>query len=209
MVGGLLTIVIIAGFLAFHVYGESLPTELAVPALPRQSPASVTPRVSSETSPAATSVGDQPPAGIPTPSGLDALPFKAIPAVTIESVKSTLEQQGFHCIVQGSPSSGESLNCNLPGARLYTEAGGTSADGHQVEAVSCRVYYSYVDTPPSRQQLLHVYDAVIAATESGGEAEEARAWVRTHLADPDRVTTTVGATTLALDPKQALLAVQG
>jgi hypothetical protein len=154
-------------------------------------------------------VGDQPPAAIPTPSGLDTLPFKAIPAVTVDSVKSTVEQQGFHCIVQGSPSSGESLNCDLPGARLYTEANGTSADGHQVEAVSCRVYYSYVDTPPSRQQLLQVYDAVIAATESGAEAEEARAWVRTHLADPDRVTTTVGATTLALDPKQALLAVQG
>jgi IS1 family transposase len=75
--------------------------------------------------------------------------------------------------------------------------------------VCCRVYYSYVDTPPSQQQLLQVYDAVIAATESGAQVEEARAWVRTHLADPDRATTAVGATTLAIDPKQASLAVQG
>ncbi|MDQ6901009.1 MAG: hypothetical protein M3072_16170 [Candidatus Dormibacteraeota bacterium] len=199
----------IAGFLAFDVYGASLPTGWALPALPHPSSASVTPRVSPEASPAATGVGDQPPANIPTPSGLDTVPFKAIPAVTMDSVKSTLERQGFQCVVQGSPSSGESLNCHLPGASLYTEAGGTSSDGHQVEVVSCRVYYSYVDTPPSQQQLLQVYDAVIAATESGAEAAEARAWVRTHLADPDRVTTAVGATTLAIDPKQAHLAVQG
>jgi hypothetical protein len=42
-----------------------------------------------------------------------------------------------------------------------------------------------------------VYDAVIAATESGAQAAEARAWVRTHLADPNRAITAVGATTLS------------
>jgi hypothetical protein len=79
----------------------------------------------------------------------------------------------------------------------------------QVWSVSCRINYAYVDTPPSQQEMFQCFDAVAAATASGAELDGDQAWIRQHIGDRAIATTRVGRVTLVLDPRKAVLEVQG
>jgi hypothetical protein len=124
-------------------------------------------------------------------------------------VRTALEQGGLHCDQPASASAPTWPNCSLPNTRLYTEIGILGPDSNHIWLLSCRIYYAYVDTPPSQEEMLRCFDPVIAAADSGAQLESDRAWIRTHIHDTTRVTTTHGVVSLLFDPRKGTLDIEG
>ena len=136
-------------------------------------------------------------------------PAGPIPGLTYDRVKAGFEQRGFRCDPVSPQSSQPTLACTLPDSRLYTQAGAIGQEPGQIWLVSCRISYAYVEAPPSPQEMLQCFDAVAAATASGAVLDGEQAWVREHIGDRAIATTRVGRVTLVLDPRKAVLEVQG
>jgi hypothetical protein len=209
MVSATLTVLAVSSVVMIRAYGGSLQTagrELAA----RWPPAAITPtpqpRQAGTPAPSPVSEGvppsEAPPQEGPYPSG-------PIPGITFESVRAALEQRGVHCDQPTAASPPSGLNCSLPNTRLVTEVGATGPDSSHVWLVSCHIYYAYVDTPPSQDEMLRCFDPVIAAAESGAQLESDRAWIRTHIHDTNRVTTTHGLVSLLFDPRRGSLDIEG
>jgi hypothetical protein len=193
-----LTVLAVSSVVMIRAYGGSLQTaqkELAV----RWSPAAITPtpQPRQAATPAPSPVSEAvPPSEAPPQEG--AYPSGPIPGITFESVRAALERGGVHCDQPAAASTG--LNCSLPNTRLVTEVGATGPDSSHVWLVSCHIYYAYVDTPPSQDEMLRCFDPVMAAAESGAQLASDRAWIRAHIHDTNRVTTTHGLVSLLFDP---------
>jgi hypothetical protein len=208
MVSTVLAALAVSAVLLIRVYGPSLRTTPMSLALPWRSADSSPPLPRPTAAGSAAHVGnDVPPSDAPR----DEMGFPAgpIPGLTYDRVRATFEQRGFRCDPGSPQSSQPTLGCTIPDSRLYTQAGAMGQEPGQVWLVSCQINYAYVETPPSQQEMLQCFDAVAAATASGAELDGEKAWIREHIADRAIVSTRVGSATVVLDPRKAVLEVQG